>query len=104
MKQVSHAKARRRNGVMLAESTRAAEVTDILYAAGAYGRRPSPKDWAEGKDFYAIDPPVWKGTRYFSISEAEFIYGLGYRRIVFGGDEGFDVELVMNPPRIPRPT
>lgn len=72
-------------------------VSDVLYAEGAYGRKPTIKDWEAGKDFHAINPPIWKGTTYFSISEAEFIYSLGYHHIIFGGDEGFEVELVMNP-------
>ena len=78
------------------------EISDTLYATGAYGRKPTIKDWNDGKDFFAVNPPIWKGTEFFSISEAEFIYDLGYRKIVFGGKEGFDVELVMNPPRSPK--
>jgi hypothetical protein len=78
------------------------EVSDTLYATGAYGRRPTIKDWKDGRDFFAVNPPIWKGTEFFSIGEAEFIYDLGYRKIVFGGKEGFDVELVMNPPRSPK--
>ena len=73
------------------------EVPTVLYAEGAYGRKPTVKDWESGRDFHAINPPIWKGTTYFSISEAEFIYSLGYKKIVFGGKEGFDVELVMRP-------
>lgn len=66
-----------------------------LFAAGAYGRTPKIKDWQNGKDFVALDPPKWEGGRYFSIRDVETIYNLGYRKIVFGGHEGFDVELVM---------
>lgn len=68
-----------------------------LFAEGAYGRRPTIKDWNAGKDFRVLgDPgPQWVGGQYFSNRDAETIYDMGYRRIVFGGAEGFDVELVM---------
>lgn len=66
-----------------------------LYASGAYGRRPTVKDWEAGKDFMAVNPAVWEGGPYFSIRDVETIYGLGYTKIIFGGAEGFDVDLVM---------
>lgn len=95
-KHVHSENPRKRNGVVLSEGRdRNVELTDVLYAKGAYGRKPTVKDWEDGKDFEAVNPPIWKGTHYFSIGEAEFIYSLGYKRIVFGGNEGFDVELVM---------
>ncbi len=68
---------------------------DVLYASGAYGRKPTVKDWEAGKDFRAINPPVWEGGQYFSVRDVERIYALGYTRIIFGGSEGFNVELVM---------
>lgn len=69
--------------------------SEVLYASSAYGRRPSAKDWQAGKDFMAINPPVWDGGPYFSIRDAERIYEWGYRKIIIGGVEGFDIELVM---------
>lgn len=69
---------------------------ETLYASGAYGRKPSIKDWNAGKDFKAFNPgPNWVGGQYFSSRDAETLYGWGYRRIVFGGAEGFTVDLVM---------
>lgn len=68
------------------------EVT--LYASSAYGRRPSVKDWESGKDFKAIAPQRWVGGPYFSIRDAQRIYDLGYRKIIVGGHEGFDIDLV----------
>ncbi len=75
--------------------------SEVLFAEGAYGRKPTIEDWQDGKDFFALNPPIWKGGLYFSIGESDFIYGLGYRKIMFGGHEGFDVDLVMEPPRGP---
>lgn len=69
---------------------------EVLFADGAYGRKPTVKDWEGGKDFHAYHPTGdWVGGPYFSIRDAEKIYALGYRKIVFGGAEGFDVDLVM---------
>jgi len=69
--------------------------SSTLFADGAYGKMPTLADWEAGKDFVALDPPTWKGGRYFSIRDTATIHGLGYRKIVFGGAEGFDVDLVM---------
>ena len=69
---------------------------EILYAMPSmYGRRTGPTDWEAGKDFIAMNPPVWHGGPYFSVRDAERIYELGYRQIVIGGHDGFTVDLVM---------
>lgn len=67
---------------------------ETLYASAAYGRRPRITDWEKGLDFKAHNPR-WVGGPYFSIRDADRIYAEGYRRIVVGGGEGFDVDLVM---------
>jgi hypothetical protein len=98
-------KRRRKNAVPSMEEIQSfvsAHDAVTLYARGAYGRRPSVKDWENGKDFEAINPDKWNGGPYFSVSNAQAIYDLGSRKIVFGGAEGFDVDLVMNPPKSPR--
>lgn len=69
---------------------------EVLFASGAYGRAPTLKDWQEGKDFKAYQPR-WAGGPYFSVRDVEAIYAAGYRTIVFGGHEGFNVELVVQP-------
>lgn len=72
-----------------------AQVDEVtLFAEPAYGRRPSMKDWEGGKDFRAYEPR-WKGGTYFSIRDAQLIYDSGYRKIIIGGTEGFDIDLVV---------
>lgn len=92
-------KRRRKNAVPSQEDVNqyVARMDSItVYAAGAYGRKPTVKDWKAGKDFMVVEGgPRWPGGTYFSIRDAEKLYGMGYRKIVFGGGEGFDVELVM---------
>lgn len=98
-KQRTHAVKRRKNAVPPQEEINryvAKMDREILYATGAYGRKPTVKDWRGGKDFMVVEAgPMWPGGTYFSIRDVEQIYGLGYRKIVFGGTEGFDVDLVM---------
>lgn len=67
---------------------------ETLFASAAYGRKPSVKDWESGKDFKAHGHR-WVGGPYFSIRDVDEIYRAGYRKIVVGGTEGFNVELVM---------
>ena len=92
-------KSRRPN----ASLPRGEDPMDVLYAEAAYGRAPTIEDWDAGKDFKATNPPIWKGGLYFSIRDVDYIHSLGYRRISIGGAEGFDVDLVTNPPRAPSP-
>lgn len=96
-KRVAGQKRRRKNAASQEEVNKfvADFDSETLYARGAYGRRPTVKDWQAGKDFEALNPERWKGGPYFSVRNAEQIYELGYRRIVFGGAEGFTVDLVM---------
>lgn len=90
-------KPRRKNAASQAEINKfVADMDEVtLYASAAYGRRPSIRDWQNGKDFFAVNPQRWNGGPYFSIRDVQRIYDLGYRKIIFGGAEGFDVELVM---------
>lgn len=103
---VSHAKVRRKKNPPLSKKMQdidrdmAAHVArldhEILYAMpSVYGRRTGPKDWEGGKDFIAMNPPVWHGGPYFSVRDAQRIYDLGYRQIVIGGHDGFTVDLVI---------
>lgn len=75
---------------------------EVLYGMGAYGRQPSLADWQDGKDFEAYHPPTWIGGPYFSVRDVDRIYALGYRKIVFGGTEGFIIDLVLDPPQSPE--
>lgn len=69
--------------------------SEILFAEGAYGRKPTVQDWKNGKDFVALRSDKFVDNMYFNIEDVEMIYDLGYRKIVFGGAEGFDIDLVM---------
>lgn len=57
----------------------------ILYATGAYGRKPTIADWTAGKDFRGEPLPgePWIGGPYFSRRDAGILREMGYTEIRF---------------------